>query len=748
MDNEEQKRLVNKLRKKDPFTDCDDDIEKQDIIMLNRKNTKTTTYMNIILTILTVTVVLAFGAYILNSFTTENGNNSDIDNSSNLAGSNQGEPGGDILTAAATTTTAAPQQKQQLDLSINPLQITQISKSYAKPVLPGVYHLNKGYNMLTGKAIYELSGQDIIDYTFFNEQGGKRYTQSVSDTVYMIPFEFRSVPNVVPTCDLFAEVSNVEYTTSTSVLEQQANSWSFGADWKFDIEASGKKTVDSAADAAVKSKTETGGKVSTEVRLGFNFGNSKQSRSARFESKSGFKYSFSSTTRNTLYEAEIDWNGYSGNFLWKSQFISDIENLNNDTSNKNILLFFIKWGTHVLSKMETGSFCQETIYASQDSDYSDVESYRNNVWQNSIEIFNFKYESNSESTNVRSGTSSNGVLYQKSDLECHGEVKNTNNYCQGLTSDTNNPIVTKYQLLPIWEIKRLSFNQETINNISIFYDKIYESLSECKNEICDGKGVCGLIEYSLTESFINNEFDGNDFSVLWDKNGYCFCIDEYCQETEALGCECSGGIDCCCNAGNQCDNSNLCKPNEDICIAQHISSTICGSYGEFIECPPNGGIITSTCGSGGEADCGKYSGMCDSGSYSGLRCSYPDLGTINTNNQWYCKSYGQKNECDLETNPLLIGICGSGGNQDCKSKCVGYNGILCGNIDNIKINENECLWVDQWSWGKFIDCPDGYVGTGWCGIGYNKYCDGNTSQLKCCKLSYDEIDDATSDTLQ
>ena len=84
------------------------------------------------------------------------------------------------------------------------------------------------------------------------------------------------------------------------------------------------------------------------------------------------------------------------------------------------------------------------------------------------------------------GTSSNGVSYRKSDVECHGEVKNTNVNCAGLTSSVNNPIVTKYDLLPIWQIKNLSFSDETTTNFTIFYMKILETLADCSNVLCRG----------------------------------------------------------------------------------------------------------------------------------------------------------------------------------------------------------------------------------------------------------------------
>ena len=267
----------------------------------------------------------------------------------------------------------------------------------------------------------------------------------------------------------------------------------------------------------------------------------------------------------------------------------------------------------------------------------------------------------------------------------------------------------------------------------MYYISIISPL--CLNK---GKGVCAVTEDVLTDAFVD-EWDGTDFTQFWDKDGYCFCSEQYCAESEAIGCECSGDEGCCCDASNSCNAGNLCKPNTDAnvdyCIAQDASESICGTHGDFIQCAPTEGVVFSTCGSGSKADCGTYSGMCPSGSYNGIRCGYSDLGTIDTNGQWTCGSYGVKQSCPNE-NPLLIGICGSGAYKDCKTMCVGYAGILCGKADGVNINENGCFWKDQYHWGKFVDCPDGFVGSGYCGSGRSRDCYGNLARLKCCPLSY------------
>merc|ERR1712187_106003 len=110
------------------------------------------------------------------------------------------------------------------------------------------------------------------------------------------------------------------------------------------------------------------------------------------------------------------------------------------------------------------------------------------------------------------------------------------------------------------------------------------------------------------------------------------------------------------------------------------------------------GVVYSTCGSGHKADCGTYSGMCPGGMYSGIRCGYKGLGTTDNIGQWRCGDAGSSMSCS-SSSPFLLGICGSGGNRDCQTKCVGYAGIYCGS-------------------GRYRDCG------------------GKLAKLRCCPLKY------------
>eukprot|EP01084_Bolivina_argentea_P271698 462381_1 len=74
--------------------------------------------------------------------------------------------------------------KNTISLAVKPIDFTQ--KSVA-PKLPGIYLMNKAYNLFKGQQIYEQSGADIISYRF-----NDIYTTDTTDNkVYEIPVDFR-----------------------------------------------------------------------------------------------------------------------------------------------------------------------------------------------------------------------------------------------------------------------------------------------------------------------------------------------------------------------------------------------------------------------------------------------------------------------------------------------------------------------------------------------------------------------------
>merc|ERR1719361_3407754 len=135
----------------------------------------------------------------------------------------------------------------------------------------------------------------------------------------------------------------------------------------------------------------------------------------------------------------------------------------------------------------------------------------------------------------------------------------------------------------------------------------------------------------------------------------------------------------CTGKTTYCPNNGLCNPNTYQCVDQKATIT-CGKYGDFLNCG-TAGVVFGECGSGSSADC--YSSLCPDKNegFEALNCNYPGLEPSNSSDfnatSWYCGVDGSHLSCfDIEGS-VLIGVCGSGKDEDCKTSCKGYHGILC-----------------------------------------------------------------------
>eukprot|EP01084_Bolivina_argentea_P092677 166715_1 len=69
----------------------------------------------------------------------------------------------DNSTEGEASVTGSNNNAENIALKINPVDLTQKTVT---PKLPGIYFMNKAYNLLVGKQLYEQTGVDIISYTF------------------------------------------------------------------------------------------------------------------------------------------------------------------------------------------------------------------------------------------------------------------------------------------------------------------------------------------------------------------------------------------------------------------------------------------------------------------------------------------------------------------------------------------------------------------------------------------------------
>eukprot|EP01083_Nonionella_stella_P118520 353842_1 len=598
--------------------------------------------------------------------------------------------------------------------------------------LTGVYFMNKAYNMLSGKDIYLQPGADIISYQW------KGTITSVSDvssgqTAYEVPIEFRSVPVVAPQCEINQQVNSVYYAMSTSVLHENAESSSRGFSMPVTLGV-GVNTDSQSLEATI------------HFTNSLMFGRSSGSTHATEYASKSYTWSFSMESSVKYYQAAIDWNDEAIDFQYKASFLQSLDDLDQNPNNKTVLSFINTWGSHVLSQMQTGAVCKETAFASSQSTMNQVSDFRQHVVSHSSGFLFYHSESQSSSETDTSDTYDNGLAYQFDDIYCKGEVQDTS-ACGGVTGTNNNPVIISYELLSIFDIEKVVslLGNETMVIVTSFFQNLYNSMYECSHQYCSSNGVCTLNEDIWNSEFIDNTWDGIDFSMLWNiedtTTNYCFCNDGWFGNdcSQSSDCSCFGDADCCCNEDNACNDGLLCNPSDSKCIASDNLQLQCGVQGQFLQC--SAGVITSTCGSGGDPDCARRSGKCSSGSYAGIQCDYSGLGGYVGNGQWFCTgdnshSYGVSQSCLDQSNHLMIGICGSGKSRDCQTECAGNAGILCGSIDGVDVDTSACEWVYQYEQGYFESCPSGYIATGWCGSGMSKDCEGNSNKLQCCKLSY------------
>eukprot|EP00008_Paramoeba_atlantica_P003089 CAMPEP_0201490024 /NCGR_PEP_ID=MMETSP0151_2-20130828/24696_1 /ASSEMBLY_ACC=CAM_ASM_000257 /TAXON_ID=200890 /ORGANISM="Paramoeba atlantica, Strain 621/1 / CCAP 1560/9" /LENGTH=698 /DNA_ID=CAMNT_0047875811 /DNA_START=107 /DNA_END=2203 /DNA_ORIENTATION=+ len=196
----------------------------------------------------------------------------------------------------------------------------------------------------------------------------------------------------------------------------------------------------------------------------------------------------------------------------------------------------------------------------------------------------------------------------------------------------------------------------------------------------------------------------------------------------------SGGNNCL-DAPLSCPSDGICRPDDDVCFESN-GTNYCASYGKYLTCA-NGGVVTHECGSAKSDDC-KHASPCSKGTYEAIFCDYPPLEpTVGyTTTGWNCGASGSRISCQDHGGGALIGVCGSGKNQDCKGTCKGYHAVECADNGD-QINWQGCKW-ESGANGDWVECPVGFVGAGHCGSGKHDDCGGNGvwHELLCCPYIY------------
>jgi len=193
-----------------------------------------------------------------------------------------------------------------------------------------------------------------------------------------------------------------------------------------------------------------------------------------------------------------------------------------------------------------------------------------------------------------------------------------------------------------------------------------------------------------------------------------------------------------CSSRSPCPNEGLCDPTNNTCASWN-NTYQCGSWGAFLNCGP-AGVVMGECGSGTNPDCTDSSAtFCpDMKVYEAIDCNYPALvptGGYKTLN-WYCGKYGEDLSCSNYGGSVLVGVCGSGGHEDCSQYCTGYHAILCASGSYYTMDWSKCVWKSG-GYGEYVYCDPGYVAAGHCGSGKTDDCGRNIwHKLQCCPFVY------------
>lgn len=220
-------------------------------------------------------------------------------------------------------------------------------------ILPGVFHLQKGYNAYKGKPFFEgaQSNKDLFKFTF-NEG---RYTSGNND--YLVPDQV-DMPPLSYMCEFSERASEVVMGDSTEFMEAQQKSISKGG----------------GLNAGIQSE-----KFSFGASTSFQNSNSSAREASRSAKNNSMEKQIYTSAIATLYTYALR-EGKEYEFL-NEEFKNDIKKVR---SKKEVYWFFSLYGTHYLKRAKMGARFQENIYLSNLATESEVKDIRNEANKDSF----------------------------------------------------------------------------------------------------------------------------------------------------------------------------------------------------------------------------------------------------------------------------------------------------------------------------------------------------------------------------
>ena len=235
-----------------------------------------------------------------------------------------------------------------------PEKITVVVQEEPQTVnlLPGVFHLQKGFNQFKGVPFFEggQSDKDIFTFTF-NEKKG-----TSGDTGYLVPDQM-DIPPLAYQCVFSDRASELTYGNSVEFMQESQKSVSY----------------EGAASA------EYDGLFSASVEASFSNSNSSARSSSQTARTEGRTQQMQTSAIATLYTFAVK-EGEEEKYL-SEDFKKDLTTVKDWASAHK---FVSTYGTHYMRKAKMGARFQENIYFTETASSDDVASAKSSANANSF----------------------------------------------------------------------------------------------------------------------------------------------------------------------------------------------------------------------------------------------------------------------------------------------------------------------------------------------------------------------------
>eukprot|EP01084_Bolivina_argentea_P063776 116366_1 len=384
-------------------------------------------------------------------------------------------------------------QTESIYLSSKPNEALKLwHHSLPNRILPGVQFLSYSFNQLQGSPPTDLILQgnyrQIIEFTYLEQR-----VSSGSDD-YLVPDQL-DLPSISGVCSKESSTSSVSSSTSTSSMFSES------------AESTGQKSFSASVSAS-----GWGSSMSGSVAMSSSYSNSRSSTASKQYARSGKTSSSYTYSKALLYSTQLRWDTIDS---YRDEFISainTIEAANGYTDiNRNILIFFGDFGTHVLDLAKMGARCRKVTYfgssmsseaLSYGSSYANSESSSNSfsvsasgggfgVSVSASASFSQSSSNSYQHSSQSSSESSEETEYSSETLDCIGEVDVTT-ACGDILGTKNQPSLVGYRMKRVWDLPIFDEYQVAKQHILRILTNISDSGVECGINNCGGLGMCGI----------------------------------------------------------------------------------------------------------------------------------------------------------------------------------------------------------------------------------------------------------------